>query len=319
MAGMESEIARLSNKDVRVRRRAVRNLFDDDNPRALKGFIPLLDDSDAWFRNKSLDAHRKWANNADDLLPLLKNHKRVAGELLERIEAPDISHQLLEDDDHITRSFAAKSLANIDSLHGTFALDAHHSIRIVAAENSTDTELISSLITDVHSLVRKSAISTASREGLELSQTTLDKGLGSSDPALRSLVASLTVKIGGDMLEKACRDSNPKVRKSIADTLRSEVLEVDSRINSISEYCPEIIVRWLRLRHDKKASSLRWSMIENRTLNSRSRSKLIEQMDGRTDVDLVRLSDVAKDDSPLVRIAAMNLSASVSELSGEET
>ena len=42
-------------------------------------------------------------------------------------------------------------------------------------------------------------------------------------------------------------------------------------------------------------------------------------MDGRTDVDLVRLSDVAKDDSPLVRIAAMNLSASVSELSGEET
>mgnify|MGYP003682036373 FL=1 len=316
---MESEIARLSNKDVRVRRRAVRHLFDDDNPRALKGFIPLLDDNDPWFRNKSLDAHRKWAQRSEDLVPLLKNHKRIVGELLERIDAPKISRQLLEENDHIIRSFAARSLADVESMHDTFAKDPHHSIRIIAAENSINTELISSLISDSHSSVRKSAIATASREGLELSQITLDKGLSASDPALRALVASLTVKIGGEILEKACLDSNPKVRKSIADTLRIEVLEVDSRIDSVAEHCPDIIVRWLRLRHDKKASSLRWSMIENDKLNSRTRSKLIEQMEGRIDVDLDRLDDVSKDESPLVRIAAMNLSASVSELSGEET
>ena len=65
MAGMETEIARLKHKDVKIRRRAVRHLFDNDNPGALKGFVPLLDDKDPWFRNKSLDAHRKWAKSQE--------------------------------------------------------------------------------------------------------------------------------------------------------------------------------------------------------------------------------------------------------------
>jgi len=60
-------------------------------------------------------------------------------------------------------------------------------------------------------------------------------------------------------------------------------------------------------------------MIENTNLNSRARSKLIEQMEGRLDIDSQRLAVVAEDDSTLVRIAAMNLSASVAELSGEDS
>jgi hypothetical protein len=96
-------------------------------------------------------------------------------------------------------------------------------------------------------------------------------------------------------------------------------LEVDERIDSIVEISPEIIVRWLRSPHDSKATTLRWSMIENTNLNSRARSKLIEQMEGRLDIDFQRLAVVAEDDSTLVRIAAMNLSASVAELSGEDS
>lgn len=319
MAGLETDISRLSNKDVRVRRRAVRSLFDDDNPMALKGFVPLLNDNDSWFRSKSLDAHRKWAKNSEDLIPLMNGHKRVVGELLERIDAPDIARELLDESDHIIRSFAAKNLAKTDSLHDSFAKDEHHSVRVIAAEYSKNPELISALIGDSHSTVRRSAIATAVREGLDLDQRTLELGLSSSDPALRSLVASLTVKSGGLMLEKACRDSHPKVRKAIADTLRLEVLEVDERIDSIAVISPEIIVRWLRSRHDPKATTLRWSMIENTNLNSRARSKLIEQMEGRLDIDFQRLTVVAEDDSTLVRIAAMNLSASVAELSGEDS
>ena len=74
MAGLESEISRLSNKDIRVRRRAIRKLFDDDNHLALKGFVPMLRDNDPWFRSKSLDAHRKWVKNADDLIPVSYTH-----------------------------------------------------------------------------------------------------------------------------------------------------------------------------------------------------------------------------------------------------
>ena len=319
MAGMETEISRLKHKDVKIRRRAVRHLFEDDNPRALKGFVALLNDKDPWFRNKSLDAHRKWAKNPEDLVPLMDSNQRIAGELLEKIDAPEIAKLLLENTDHLTRSFAAKSLAIDTDLHEVFANDSHYSIRIVAANNSVDVALISSLIQDSHSSVRRAAISTASREGLHLEAETLERGLSSSDPSLRSLIASLAVKTGGDMLERACMDSNPKVRKAIADTLRNDVEVVDDRINLIAEVSPDIIVRWLRSRHDSRSTSLRWSMIQNSKLNSRTRSKLIEQMEGRNDIDQDKLSVVSEDSSILVRLAANNLSASVSELAGEDS
>jgi hypothetical protein len=319
MAGMETEISRLKHKDVKIRRRAVRHLFEDDNPRALKGFVALLNDKDPWFRNKSLDAHRKWAKNPEDLVPLMDSNQRIAGELLEKIDAPEIAKLLLENTDHLTRSFAAKSLAIDTDLHEVFANDSHYSIRIVAANNSVDVALISSLIQDPHSSVRRAAIATASREGLHLDDDTLERGLSSSDPSLRSLIASLAVKNGGDMLERACMDSNPKVRKAIADTLRNDVEVVDDRINLIAEVSPDIIVRWLRSRHDSRSTSLRWSMIQNSKLNSRTRSKLIEQMEGRNDIDQDKLSVVSEDSSILVRLAANNLSASVSELAGEDS
>ena len=44
--------------------------------------------------------------------------------------------------------------------------------------------------------------------------------------------------------------------------------------------------------------------------------KLIEQMDGRNDVDRQRLAIISEDDSILVKIAADNLSASLDELEG---
>jgi hypothetical protein len=319
MAGMETEIARLKHKDVKIRRRAVRHLFEADDRRALKGFITLLEDKDPWFRNKSLDAHRKWASSPEDLIPLIENNPRTAGELLEKVNAPEVARKLLGSDDYLTRSFAARSLAQADDLHEMFSNDEHHSVRIVAANNSLDAKLISDLIDDSHSSVRRAAIATASKEGLELDDETLERGLSSSDSSMRSLIASMAVKSGGDMLEKACKDSNPKVRKAIADTLRNDIEGADERIYLIAKLNPEIIVRWLRSKHDSKSTLLRWSMIEDTELNSRTRSKLIEQMDGRNDVDLDKLSILSGDSSTLVRLAANNLSASVSELSGEDS
>ena len=314
MTNIDAEISRLTHKDVKIRRRAVRHLFEEDNPRALAGFVKLLEDPDFWFRNKSLDAHRKWAQTSDDLLPLMKNNKRLVGELLERVPAPEIAIQLLEEEDHIIRSFAAKSLAESADLHSRFSEDIHHSVRIIAAENSLDENLISNLINDKHSAVRRSAISSAAEHKMQLSEETLESGLKSSDPALRSLIASLAVNSGGEILEKACKDSNPKVRKSIADTLRRDIEQVDERISIIARVCPEIIVRWLRSRYDENSSLLRWSMIDNTTLNPRIRSKLIEQMEGRKDVDKERLALLSEDDSILVKMAAKNLFTSISEL-----
>ena len=314
MTNIDAEISRLSNKDVKIRRRAVRQLFEEDNPRALIGFVDLLDDSDFWFRNKSLDAHRKWAKNPEDLVPLMKNNKRLVGELLQRIDAPEIAAELLDEEDHIIRSFAAKSLAKSVDLHPIFADDLHHSIRIIAAENSSDESLISVLIQDKHSAVRKAAIANAVEQKLQLDEKILISGLASSDPSLRSLIATLAVANGGKILEKACKETNPKVKKSIADTLRNDVDKVDERIENIAKIAPDIIVRWLKSRYDQDSSELRWSMIENNSVNPRLRSKLIEQMEGRSDVNKQRLANLAKGNSILVNVAAKNLSASIDEL-----
>ncbi len=55
-----SAASRLFHKDERQRRRAVRKLFELDDPEYLSGFIPLLNDEDSWFRQKAMEAVRRW-------------------------------------------------------------------------------------------------------------------------------------------------------------------------------------------------------------------------------------------------------------------
>ena len=50
---VRSALAKLHNRDVRQRRRAVRHLFEMNDPEALSGFIKLLEDNDPWFREKA--------------------------------------------------------------------------------------------------------------------------------------------------------------------------------------------------------------------------------------------------------------------------
>ena len=79
----------------------------------LSGFVKLLDDQDFWFRNKALDAHRKWANSPEELEPLMANNKRLVAELLEKIPSPELANRLLSEDDHIIRSFCRKKPVQI--------------------------------------------------------------------------------------------------------------------------------------------------------------------------------------------------------------
>ena len=314
MTNLNAEISRLTSKDVKIRRRAVRALFEEDDPSALRGFVKLLDDPDFWFRNKALDAHRKWATSAEELEPLMAKNKRLVAEMLQKIPDKDIAIKLLSEDDNVIRCFAAKVLADSESFHSKFASDEHHSVRIIAAQNSNDEKLISSLINDNHSAVRRAAISTASEKDMNLDERVLKNALNSTDSSLRSLIGSMSVKMGGEILEIASKDSDPKVRKSISDALRQEINTVDSRIENIAKNSPEIIVRWLRMRYDSDSNSLRWAMIEDTSLNQRIRSKLIEQMDGRLDTNLERLAKITQDESDLVRMAAENLEKSIKEL-----
>ena len=59
---LKPTIRQLSNKDIRIRRRAVRKLFELDDPAAIDAFIPMLNDEDEWFRGKALMAIQRWAS-----------------------------------------------------------------------------------------------------------------------------------------------------------------------------------------------------------------------------------------------------------------
>jgi hypothetical protein len=319
MAGIQTEISRLKHKDIRIRRRAVRHLFDADVPSALPGFTALLKDDDPWFQSKAIEAYRKWASTREDLQILIDNdNEKLASQLLSRVEDQPIAQALFSHEDHSIRCSAAKALSNDDEFHNEMLIDKHHSVRAVVAECSSDTELIKALMLDQHSTVRREAIANAARRGLKIDEETLIVALKSSDPSLRALVAAMTVKTGGDALKTACRDDNPKVIRAISDSLKIEVNSIDERIEMLTLQCPSIILRWLRSRHEPAANSLRWQMIEDQSIDSRTRSKLIEQMEGRTEIDSQRLEIIKEDDSILVKMAAENLSAAVSELKNED-
>ena len=47
-------LAKLNHSDVRQRRRAVRHLFELNDPEALEGFVKLLEDPAPWFGERPL-------------------------------------------------------------------------------------------------------------------------------------------------------------------------------------------------------------------------------------------------------------------------
>ena len=79
-ASVQSTIAKLKHKDIRQRRRAVRVLFDSDIHESVEAFSKFLNDKDIWFRNKAIEAYRRWApKHAPHLLIELAKRKETDG------------------------------------------------------------------------------------------------------------------------------------------------------------------------------------------------------------------------------------------------
>jgi HEAT repeat protein len=88
---LKATIRQLNNKDVRLRRRAVRKLFELDDPTAIDAFIPLLKDRDEWFRGKALMAIQRWASMKDlDLAEELSDSEKSEERILACRIAPKV-------------------------------------------------------------------------------------------------------------------------------------------------------------------------------------------------------------------------------------
>ena len=115
-------MARLKHRDIRTRRRAVRTLFEHDDPSVLEAFRPLLDDDDTWFVSKALDAYRMWGVlSGSEAIQTLLTHpnldvRRAGANLLTPLgeRGVPLSLNALNDEDSVVQRKAAKALLLIE-------------------------------------------------------------------------------------------------------------------------------------------------------------------------------------------------------------
>ena len=107
----------LSSKDIRIKRKAVRQLFEIGEVWILELFKTLLSDNDIWFQSKALNAYKEYATYKEHLHDLIQtkneSFQRVAADLLQRIPDESAAEILIKSHDSQTKKNAAKSWSKI--------------------------------------------------------------------------------------------------------------------------------------------------------------------------------------------------------------
>ena len=130
---VRAAIRQLNDKDVRQRRRAVRKLFELDDPIAIDAFIPLLDDSDEWFRGKALMAIQRWASMKDlNLAEKLASSNKIE----ERILASRIATRVGKSSKTILKKLSEDEIIKGDGSEYMTAKDIEKEINELTQEGS---------------------------------------------------------------------------------------------------------------------------------------------------------------------------------------
>ncbi len=319
----ENSNSQLFHKDVRIRRKAVRTLFDEDNPESLHDFIPLLDDKDAWFRKKSLDAHRKWATKHPiDCIIGLASHKsvdsrRCAANLLEEFDCDtsSVAKILYHDEDELCRLKACKAL--IAGLDGGKYIDEFlnsddEKIKILAISSAyvTDKQLFFAL-KGISVSIKEMALNELKKRNMDIDEKTLLTLF--SEKINKKYLACFAVNNGGKCLVKIAKDNNASTRRELVSNLIEKCQSIDdSRIELlIKNDCKVVVGRWLQGKNDAKSDMVRWNIIEDNNVDEIERSRLLERLIGRcneTEIIERALKLEATTNSELLKIIAHNLS-----------
>ena len=313
------ELDRLKHKDVRQRRRAVRRLFELDNPAALTGFVSILDDPDSWFQDKSVEAIRQWAGPENKTLVVsLAVHQSTSIRILASEIAPrlgssslDILSTLCLDEDQSVRRAAWRSRLSVDSGSIPVAIvDDDYHVRRMAINRSGDANLIEKSLKDSHVRVRDAALNRLI--ALEIEIEGVDALLSDND--LRHKVAEyclpfLITNEDQDTISKLCLDCDSALRKILSkhlDTVNwfdwKDVVAASKQSND-----ELLLPRLLRSRREPEADTLRMHLLESSSPIVQSR--ILEHMHGRqlSDVAHTMVESLTESDDPLVAQAATSL------------
>ena len=303
---LKATIRQLNNKDVRLRRRAVRKLFELDDPTAIDAFIPLLKDSDEWFRGKALMAIQRWASMKDlNLAEKLSNSKKPEERILACRIAPKVGKsserilkKMLDDEDNLVKQNAWKNILNLNEDYIEEAIKSSDvGIRVLAVDkiqlmNKIDNDLIKRIFDDDSSRIRKKAINILKSKPELYSSGEFDDviiKIAENDNNIQIDALIMLIESGERnelFIQKIplwLENENSKMIKLVVESTENKDWgEIDWLINTImSSSNDKLISRMLRRKKSIEADKYRKEILLDDDRNAILRSRVIEDLFGK--------------------------------------
>ena len=303
---LKATIRQLDNKDVRLRRRAVRKLFELDDPTAIDAFIPLLKDPDEWFRGKALMAIQRWASMKD--LPLTeklsksqKPEERIlACRIAPRIgkSSETILREMLTDENNLVKQNAWKNILNINEDFIEEALDNDDvGIRVLAIERiqlmeEINNDIIKKILYDDSVRIRKKAINLLrSRPGIyssgEFDEIIIKIVENDSDIQIDALIMLIESGKENELFSQKIPiwlgNEDPGMIKLIVESMENKDWEeIEWLINKIMNSSNDkLISRVLRRKRTIEADKYRKEILLDEKRDVVIRSRIIEDLFGK--------------------------------------
>ena len=303
---LKATIRQLNNKDVRLRRRAVRKLFELDDPTAIDAFIPLLKDSDEWFRGKALMAIQRWASMKDlNLAEKLSNSKKPEERILACRIAPKVRKsserilkKMLDDEDNLVKQNAWKNILNLNEDYIEEAIKSSDvGIRVLAVDkiqlmNKIDNDLIKRIFDDDSSRIRKKAINILKSKPELYSSGEFDDiiiKIAENDNNIQIDALIMLIESGERnelFIQKIPlwleNDDSKMIKLVVESTENKDWEEIDWLINTImSSSNDKLISRILRRKKSIEADKYRKEILLDEDRNAILRSRVIEDLFGK--------------------------------------
>ena len=320
-------MARLKHRDIRTRRRAVRTLFEANDPSALSAFETLLSDDDPWFVSKALDAYRLWAPMVGQeavqtlLLHDSLNVQRAGAQMLAQFgeNGEEIALAALENPDSYIHKQAAKALLLLEPTQHLNRLAGHPSpfVRTFVLGHPQCDELMTlQFMQDEDLSVRTAALQRILEREYHVDQSMLLPFFNADilavpilmwmvkndDRHLKTFIEKMKSHHVHDLSEVLRHQAGDSQHALIQSFLASELLSP--------------VARWVA-RQGHAEDELRWRLIESPKLEIIERCKLLERLLSRAaepEVQQHVTAFMATCDEPILRNACENLSTAATEL-----
>ena len=320
-------MARLKHRDIRTRRRAVRTLFEHDDPSVLQAFKPLLDDDDTWFVSKALDAYRTWGLlSGSEAIETLLNHRnldvrRAGANLLAPLgqQGVPLALNALDDDDTVVQRKAARALLLVKDGDVAERLAQHNSdsIRATGMSHALLPEAsLRSGLTDPHEAVRVAALNSVLKRSVDVKMDDLVPFLEAGHHTVDILVWAAEHE--ASELKQLTQHIKQKDMKALGDHLRAHASDSSEPLvqHLLDGGLLEPVARWV-IRQDASEDELRWQLVNDERLHVIERCKLLERLIGRANEPSViqRVNELAETtEDELLKVACENLSTAATEL-----